>query len=272
MKPIGFIYLTTNLVNGKIYIGRSEFSENKRHNAIYLGSGHKFKIAFKKYGRKNFKRKILRLCFTEHELTVWEHVYIKKYHSQDKNIGYNIADGDVNTSEYNPMKNPEVYEKSKKANRRTTRNKEYRKKQSEIMIEYFKTHEGTFKGKHHTEESKKKMSEKHKGRPAHNKGIPASEEQKRKQSEAMKGKYVGEKSYAYGKHPSEETRKRMSEAAKKRMLNPENNPMYGSKWINNGVETRKLLKGEKMPDGWVYGNLQLCGKNNPMYGRKRHDS
>lgn len=229
MKPIGFIYLTTNLVNGKIYIGRHEFN---KHNKIYLGSGKIFKLALEKYGEENFKRKILRLCFTEHELTVWEHVYIKKYHSQDSKIGYNIASGDVNTSDYNPAKLPEVRKKmSISAKKRLANPKNH-----------------NMYGKHHTEEAKRKMSEKHKGRPAHNKGIPASEEAKRKMSESRKRVVF-----------TEEYRKHLSEAQKRRFTNLIH-PMYGSRWINNGVETRILLRGEKMPDGWVYGNLRFCGK------------
>lgn len=77
-----------------------------------------------------------------------------------------------------------------------------------------------------------------KGKPAHNRGIPISDEQKRKQSEAMKGKthkcpeevkrklskaYKGKGNPMYGnpngmlgKKHSEESKKKMSEAAKKR--------------------------------------------------------
>ena len=72
---IGFIYKTTCLINGKIYIGKHEGSESDN----YLGSGTVFEFALKKYGRKNFKREILRRCETLHELRIWEHVFIKKY-------------------------------------------------------------------------------------------------------------------------------------------------------------------------------------------------
>ena len=104
MKPIGYIYLTTCLANGKIYVGRHELNGDKK----YIGSGELFKLSVKKYGKEKFKRKILRLCYSLHELRVWEHVYIVKYKSYIRSIGYNIAKGDVNTSEYNPAKLPEV--------------------------------------------------------------------------------------------------------------------------------------------------------------------
>lgn len=37
MIPLGFIYKTTNCVNGKIYVGKHEFSKDKRLNSSYLG-------------------------------------------------------------------------------------------------------------------------------------------------------------------------------------------------------------------------------------------
>ena len=46
------IYKTTNLINGKIYIGQSNGKAK-----YYLGSGINFKKALKKYGRKNFQKK-----------------------------------------------------------------------------------------------------------------------------------------------------------------------------------------------------------------------
>lgn len=110
MNTIGFIYKTTNLVNGKIYIGQHV----GKVNDSYLGSGVVLHNAIRKYGRCNFKREILRQCYTEHELTIWEHVYIMKFRSFDKSIGYNIAKGDVNVSGFNPAKLPEVREKDKK--------------------------------------------------------------------------------------------------------------------------------------------------------------
>ena len=204
---IGFIYKTTCLINGKIYIGKHEGSESDN----YLGSGTVFEFALKKYGRKNFKREILRRCETLHELRIWEHVFIKKYCAQDPSIGYNKADGDVNTSEYNPAKLPEVREKMLIKNRQTTRDPEYRRRHSEIMKEYYKTHPATFTGKHHSEKTKEKIRQKRLGSVAYNRGVPASEEQKRKQSEKMKGRYVGEKNPNYGHKWTEEQRRHLSE-------------------------------------------------------------
>ena len=256
MKPIGFIYLTTNCVNGKIYIGRHEFLEDKKRNANYKGSGTIFKKALKKYGKENFKREILRCCETLHELEIWEHVYIKKYHSQDPNIGYNIADGDVNSSEYNPAKLPEVREKISETLKKKYECGEIDKEK----IKHCGINHPMF-GKHHSEESKNKNSESKKrsiallGHPLS--GTHCSSETKRKISESNKRyarthrEELSERAkkvialYGHpmrGKHHSEETKLKISEKAKK---------VKRGFWINNGIEN-KICFGE-IPLGWIKG-------------------
>ena len=226
MKPIGWIYLTTNIVNGKIYVGKHEISKDKKVNANYIGSGELFKRALKKYGKENFKRKILRLCYSLHELRIWEHVYIVKYKSYIRSIGYNIAKGDVNTSEYNPAKAPEV-----------------RKKISESQLKYWKDNPKAKiilskrrKGQKASEITKKKLSESHKGIKRTEEWISKlsesnsgskhwaygktfTEEHRSNLSKGIKGKMVGSKHPLWGKKMSEETRKKMSEKQKTRWEN-----------------------------------------------------
>jgi hypothetical protein len=50
------IYKTTNLINGKIYIGKHETSDL---NDTYMGSGKVLMNAIKKYGKDSFKKEIL---------------------------------------------------------------------------------------------------------------------------------------------------------------------------------------------------------------------
>ncbi len=59
------VYKTTNLVNDKIYVGAHK-TENPYDR--YLGSNLPLKRAIKKYGRKNFKKEIIKFCNSEEEM------------------------------------------------------------------------------------------------------------------------------------------------------------------------------------------------------------
>jgi group I intron endonuclease len=90
MKDIWYVYKTTNIVNGKIYVGKHH---SNRHNATYLGSGKLLWIALKKYGRNNFIQEVLEYCDTEKEVFEREKYWIKQLNSQNRDIGYNLSDG-----------------------------------------------------------------------------------------------------------------------------------------------------------------------------------
>lgn len=88
---IGYIYKTTNLINGKIYIGQKRskiFLKEK-----YLGSGKILKNAINKYGKHNFITECIEECETQEELNKKEVYWIKYFNSKDINIGYNIDSG-----------------------------------------------------------------------------------------------------------------------------------------------------------------------------------
>ena len=80
------IYKTTNLVNGKFYIGKQATATK-----WYLGSGTALKAAIKKYGRENFKKEVLEEVSTLDELAEREKYWIEKYNALEE--GYNIAEG-----------------------------------------------------------------------------------------------------------------------------------------------------------------------------------
>ena len=52
----GYIYKTTNLINGKIYIGQHK---SNLFDSQYKGSGVILRKAFAKYGKENFKVEII---------------------------------------------------------------------------------------------------------------------------------------------------------------------------------------------------------------------
>jgi len=59
------VYKTTNLINGKIYVGL-HVTRNLEDN--YLGSGSQLKSAVKKYGKENFKREYIKICNSPEEM------------------------------------------------------------------------------------------------------------------------------------------------------------------------------------------------------------
>ena len=193
---IGFIYKTTCLVNGKIYIGKHEGDCNDN----YLGSGELFLKAVKKYGRENFKREILRHCDTLHELRIWEHVFIKKYHSQDERIGYNIADGDVNTTEFNPAKLSIVRKKMSCSIKKAYSSSELRQRKSDDTKKYFEEHP---EARINLSERNKKRFQDKRNHPMYGKKQSVESNEKNRQS------HLGTKL-------SEETKRKISQSVLKR--------------------------------------------------------
>lgn len=86
----GFIYRTTNLVNGKMYVG---LCTSKSRFKNYLGSGILLKQAIEKYGADNFKREILEECKDEKSLREAEVWWIKKFNAVESDKFYNLHEG-----------------------------------------------------------------------------------------------------------------------------------------------------------------------------------
>lgn len=82
------IYKTSNLINGRIYVGK-----DKHNNPKYLGSGNILNQAINKYGIKNFQKEILEYCNTEEELSDREKYWIDKLNSLYIHGGYNLTKG-----------------------------------------------------------------------------------------------------------------------------------------------------------------------------------
>lgn len=204
------IYKTTNLINGKFYIGK-----DKHNNPKYFGSGKILKQALKKYGVENFTKEIIEECSDEKCWLEREIYWIQYYDSI--NNGYNIASGGNggDTISNNPNKeligkrhsekmkdplvnknkakgrvvklkkkddpnwvNPRLGKPSPLIGRTTGKKGIPNPKHSEWMKE-----NNPFKGKTHSDEHKLKLKESN--------SKPKSEEHKRKISETLKGNKPG---------------------------------------------------------------------------------
>jgi len=98
----GYIYETTNLINGKTYIGQHKKDEFDIH---YRGSGKLITQAISRYGKENFKTIVLEWCESIEELNEREIYYIALYRAQNK-AEYNISDGGLGTKGLVEEKNP----------------------------------------------------------------------------------------------------------------------------------------------------------------------
>ena len=74
-QPYGYIYLTTNSINGKKYIGQHGGLFDPR----YKGSGIALREDMKKFGNENFIVELVCYANSFEELNQLEHMYIEKY-------------------------------------------------------------------------------------------------------------------------------------------------------------------------------------------------
>jgi len=201
MKHFSFVYVTTNIINGKQYIG-SHATNNL--NDDYIGSGRVFLKAIQKYGKQNFQRKILQECDNILEARKLEADYIIKYNTLVPN-GYNVSDaggwGYLGSS-HGPLTRQRISE----ANKGKKRSNETKRKLSDASKKRIGD-KHPFWGKRHKKETLEKISNSRKGLTAKEKhhyfGKHRDEETKNKISDTLKGF-----------HPSEEVKNKLSKAGK----------------------------------------------------------
>jgi len=199
------IYILENSINGKKYVGQTTKTFKTRLQQ-HLKSKFVIGNALKKYGLDNFKQYIYS-GIPENLLDYCETEMIKRLDTIAPN-GYNLESGG--------HKNKHASEESKR-------------KMSEAQS-----------GKHLSKETKRKISEALKGRMF-------SEEHKKKISESKKGEknpnfgQKGEKNPNFGKHPSAETRKKISEAHKGMIFSEEHRKKISEANKNPSEETRKKI-------------------------------
>ena len=218
----GYIYETTNLVNGKKYIGKHV---SKSFDKNYYGSGRTFRKDFNKLGKSKFKVRVLEKCNTVDELNIKETYYIKLFDAVKSYKYYNNSYGGES----------EGWEGVNKAIRDTG------------------VTPSKFKGKHHSENSKKKISESLLGRPSPRKGSKISENQRQAIIESNKRRK--------GIKFSEQAKRNMSEGCKGRKMSTSQKDsirkkMSGRKHITNGKENKfiKLVDLDfYLSNGWRLG-------------------
>lgn len=212
-----YIYLTTNLVNNKKYIGKhyGELDDN------YIGSGTILKSAIQKYGKQNFKKEILSISKTEEENAKKEKHYIDLYKAVENKNFYNIADG------------------GQGGNVTKGFSKEEREKINKKISESNSGKKHHMYGKHHTEETKEKISN----------SVKKYWTEDKRQEWSLK--YQGQKNPMYGKHHTEETKEKIRQIDRGYMQTKEykekmSNATKGEKNGNYGNRGEKAKNGKQI--------------------------
>ena len=138
------VYMHTNLINNKKYIGITRLEVEKR---FLKGRGYKGNIYFynaiQKYGWDNFKHEVLLCNLTKEQAEMFEIELIKYYKATNPEFGYNI---DAGGSVGSPLSESAKRKISLK-NKGRIRTKEEREKHRQIHL-----------GMHHTDEIRRKIS------------------------------------------------------------------------------------------------------------------
>ena len=208
-KKYHFTYKTTNLVNGRYYLG---MHSTNRLDDGYLGSGTRLYRELSKYGRDSFKLEILEYFNTRDELIEGEKSLITEQDLNNENC-LNLKPGGSGgwTSEEHQKKatkNANIKRIDLFKNSKEFRDKWY-KSTSKIQKELardpnhtFKKYRDGFRGKTHSQETKSKISD------------------------ALRGKGRGV-----------------------------NNSQYGTCWITNEEQNKKIHRGDLIPEGWRLGRV-----------------
>jgi group I intron endonuclease len=244
------IYKTTNLINGKFYIGKHQ-TNNK--NDSYLGSGIALEKAIKKYGRNNFIREILFECNSEEEMNQKEKEIITDDLIKNKNC-YNLGLGGEGGAMFKGRHH----------------SKETKQKLREISS-----------GKHLSDETKQKISNIHKNKVF-------SDETKQKISEKAKERFsideerekISKSLIAYYDKKGRKNKRRI----KRRKINLDIDKNWKQCYIYKDDKEYRIYKEELeyyLNEGWKIGRNPLvkeklskalkgtgCGKDNSVYGTK----
>jgi hypothetical protein len=201
-KKYNYIYKTTNLKNGKFYVG---MHSTDNLNDGYLGSGDRLRRSIRRNGKENFNLEILEFLPNRDSLSLREKELINE--SLLKNpMCMNISLGGHGglTSIEHGLK---LKKGSSDYQKKIWQNSEYREKISSVLRNNMKESHRLGKIKYDT-----------------TKGKNISEEHKRKIGEANKIKQSGS-----------------------------SNSQFGTCWITNGIENKKVKKSNALPDGWSFG-------------------
>lgn len=170
------IYLVTNTVNGKQYVGQTISTLAQRKKCHYSNAKNNvnnfvFYRAIRKYGKDSFTWKVVADCPNMETLNLAEKIYIYILNTIAP-VGYNLMSGGNNSKHseesIEKMKEAKVGENNPMFGKTEENNPNYGKKLSEETIQKISESQSgennPMFGKEHSEETKRKISEAQKER------------------------------------------------------------------------------------------------------------
>jgi hypothetical protein len=180
-----------------------------------MGSGKYLTHAIQKHGIENFTKEILYVFDTPEQMYAKEAELVNENFLVETNT-YNLKVGGFGGWDYINNNEELRIAKNKKARKNANKKgalEKAKKAKAELM-----------KDPVYVKQIGQKISEANKGKPGIFKGKKHSQESRKKMSLSSKGKTVGEK-----------------------------NSQYGTIWITNGQENKKIKKDSIIPSGWYKG-------------------
>lgn len=228
------IYQITNKIHGRFYIGAHK---TKDPYDDYMGSGVAIREAIKKYGRENFEKIVLHVFDTPEEMFEKECELVTEEVVLDP-LCYNLTSGGLGGYQWSSIEKqsestkllwsiPEYREKVIEAIKKTFNDPEYLQKFSLRMKSFWQDDEFRRKvtSRINDPETLKKISEA-------SKQAWQDPQYKKQQTERMKKRWE-----------DEEFRESQSKIRKQKI------------WITNGSESKRINKGEEIPEGWRKGRI-----------------
>ena len=201
-KKYHYIYKTTNLKNGKFYVG---MHSTDNLNDGYLGSGTRLRRSIRRNGKESFKIEYLEFFDTREDLINREKELVNEDLLKDP-MCMNLKPGGAGGL-VNGVHGINLKKGASKWSTAQWKNETYRNKITEVLrnniIESHrlgKINYDTFTGKTHSEETKRKIGEAN--------------------SLIQKG---------------------------------EGNSQFGTCWITDGTQNKKIKKTDELPKGWSLG-------------------
>lgn len=255
--------------NGKSYIGITSMNPPEQRWKNGKGYSHNihFTNAINKYGWDSFTHEIIENNLTEEEAKILERKLIAQYNTFDSNDGYNCTNG----GEVGKQHTEETRKNQSELAKRLWKDEEFRQKQ----IEFKKTLTGEknpnygnhkLSGENHPNYGKKLSPET--VEKIRIKSSNISDETRQKMSDAAKNRMTPERIEYYrelatGRHPNEESRRKMSESQKARW-NDELRKEWGEKFSgeNSGMFGKHHSDETKQKLSEMFS-----GENSVWYGK-----